>query len=88
MEYVEGKMLDQRVGHRGLRLNNALKYAVQMADALAKAHSAGIVHRDLKPTNIMVNEDGVVKVLDFGLAKLTEQIQEDETASTATVDAE
>jgi len=68
MEYVEGKTLDQRVGHRGLRLNDALKYAVQIADALAKAHSAGIVHRDLKPTNIMVNEDGVVKVLDFGLA--------------------
>jgi eukaryotic-like serine/threonine-protein kinase len=88
MEYVEGKTLDQRIGHRGLRLNDALKHAVQIADALAKAHSAGIVHRDLKPTNIMVSEDGVVKVLDFGLAKLTEQIQGDETASTATVDGE
>jgi Tol biopolymer transport system component/predicted Ser/Thr protein kinase len=88
MEYVEGKTLDQRIGHRGLRVNDALKYAVQIADALAKAHSAGIVHRDLKPTNIMVNEDGVVKVLDFGLAKLTEQVQGDETASTATVDGE
>src|SRR5512139_2504389 len=88
MEYVAGKTLDQRIGHRGLRLNDALKYAVQIADALAKAHSAGIVHRDLKPTNIMVNEDGAVKVLDFGLAKLTEQVQADESASTATVDAE
>jgi len=88
MEYVDGKTLDQWIGHRGLRLSDALKYAVQIADALAKAHSAGIVHRDLKPTNIMVNEDGVVKVLDFGLAKLTEQIQGDETASTATVDGE
>jgi len=88
MEYVEGKTLDQRIGHRGLRLNDALKYAVQIADALAKAHSAGIVHRDLKPTNIMVNEDGVVKVLDFGLAKLTERVQGDETASTATIDDE
>ena len=88
MEYVEGKTLKQRIGPRGLRLNDALKYAVQIANALAKAHSAGIVHRDLKPTNIMVNEDGVVKVLDFGLAKLTEQIQGDETASTATVDGE
>ena len=86
MEYVAGKTLDQRIGRRGLRLSEALKYAVQIADALAKAHSAGIVHRDLKPTNIMVNEDGVVKVLDFGLAKLTEQVQGDETASTATID--
>ena len=82
MEYVAGKTLDQRIGHRGLRLNDALKYAVEIADALAKAHSAGIVHRDLKPTNIMVNEDGMVKILDFGLAKLTEQIQGDETAAT------
>ena len=73
MEYVEGKTLDQRIGRQGLRLNDALKYAVQIADALAKAHSAGIVHRDLKPTNVMVNEEGLVKVLDFGLAKLTEQ---------------
>jgi len=88
MEYVDGKTLDQRIGRHGLGLNDALKYAVQIADALAKAHSAGIVHRDLKPTNIMVNEDGVVKVLDFGLAKLTEQIQGDENASTATVDGE
>ena len=87
MEYVDGKTLDQRIGHRGMLLNDALKYAVQIADALAKAHSAGIVHRDLKPTNIMVNEDGVVKVLDFGLAKLTEQVQGDESASTATVDS-
>src|SRR5512135_1512907 len=88
MEYVEGKTLDQRIGHRGLRLNDALKCAVQIADALAKAHSAGIVHRDLKPTNIMVNENGVVKVLDFGLAKLTEKIQGDKYGSTASLDAE
>jgi Tol biopolymer transport system component/predicted Ser/Thr protein kinase len=88
MEYVAGKTLDRRIGRRGLRLSDAVKYAIQIADALAKAHSAGIVHRDLKPTNIMVNEDGVVKVLDFGLAKLTERIRGDENASTATVDTE
>src|SRR5512139_1614658 len=88
MEYVAGKSLDHRIGHRGLHLNDALKYVVQIADALTKAHSAGIVHRDLKPTNIMVNEDGVVKVLDFGLAKLTEWVQGDQFASTATIDDE
>ena len=72
MECVSGKALDRLIPRRGMRLNEALKYAVQIADALARAHAAGIVHRDLKPGNIMVNEHGLVKVLDFGLAKLTE----------------
>src|SRR5881409_3353465 len=72
MEYVPGKTLDQMIGRKGLRLNDALRYAVQIADALAKAHSAGIIHRDLKPSNIIVSEDGLVKVLDFELAKLTQ----------------
>ncbi len=72
MEYVEGKTLDDLVGRKGLKLNDALKYAIQIADALAKAHAAGIIHRDLKPSNVMVTEEDRVKVLDFGLAKLTE----------------
>src|SRR5208283_416462 len=72
MEYVEGKTLDELIGRKGVKLNEALKYAIQIADALAKAHAAGIVHRDLKPGNVMVTSDGRVKVLDFGLAKLTE----------------
>jgi serine/threonine protein kinase len=60
MEYVEGKTLDQLIGRKGLKLNHALGYAVQIADGLAKAHAAGIVHRDLKPTNIMVSGEGRV----------------------------
>ena len=72
MEHVEGKTLDELIGRKGLKLSEALKYAIQIADALAKAHAAGIVHRDLKPGNVMVTPDGRVKVLDFGLAKLTE----------------
>ena len=72
MEHVAGRSLDQVIGRNGLRPNEALKYAVQIADALAMAHTAGIIHRDLKPSNVMVTEDGLAKVLDFGLAKLTE----------------
>ena len=84
MEYVAGETLDQMIRRKGLRLNEALKYAIQMADALAKAHSAGIIHRDLKPANIMVTGDGLVKVLDFGLAKLTDTATS-EFGETATV---
>jgi Tol biopolymer transport system component/tRNA A-37 threonylcarbamoyl transferase component Bud32 len=85
MEYVEGKTLDQLVGRKGLKLNEALGYAVQVADGLAKAHSAGIVHRDLKPTNIMITSDGRVKILDFGLAKLMEAAGDDEFGPTRTL---
>ena len=85
MEYVDGKTLDRLIARHGLPVEKTLKYAVEMAAALAKAHSAGIVHRDLKPTNIMVTEDGLVKVLDFGLAKLTEAAPagDGETVATA-----
>jgi len=72
MEYVPGKTLDQLIGRKGLRLSETLKYAVQISDALAQAHAAGIIHRDLKPSNIIVSENGHLKVLDFGIAKLTE----------------
>ena len=81
MEYIDGKTLGQLIPRCGMKLNEVLKYAIQIADALAKAHAAGIIHRDLKPGNIMVGEGGLVKVLDFGLAKLIErpQIEEDES---------
>ena len=72
MEYVQGKTLVDLIPKGGLRLPVALKYAVQMTDALTVAHNAGIVHRDLKPANVMVTESGLVKILDFGLAKLTD----------------
>jgi formylglycine-generating enzyme required for sulfatase activity/cephalosporin-C deacetylase-like acetyl esterase len=70
MEYVAGQTLDKLIPPGGMSTDQATKYAVQGADALARAHAAGIVHRDLKPANIMVDESGLVKVLDFGLAKL------------------
>jgi hypothetical protein len=73
MEFVSGKTLVDLIPKGGLRPPQALKYGVQMADALSVAHAAGIVHRDLKPGNVMVTDSGLVKVLDFGLAKLTDR---------------
>ncbi len=87
MEHVPGKTLDRRIGRKGLRIGEALKYAVQIADALATAHAAGIVHRDLKPANIMVTETGRVKVLDFGLAKLTRPLQSDGSGTVASIES-
>jgi eukaryotic-like serine/threonine-protein kinase len=72
MEFVAGTPLDRLIPRQGLELNTMLKYGIQVADALAAAHAAGIVHRDLKPANLMVTDRGLVKVLDFGLAKLAE----------------
>jgi serine/threonine protein kinase len=77
MEYVAGPSLAHAIGQGRLSIGDALKYGVQIADALAAAHAAGILHRDLKPANIMLSaagEKGSIKVLDFGLAKLTEPI--------------
>ena len=70
MEYIAGRTLADVIASGGMRVPQALQYAIQIADALAAAHAAGIVHRDLKPGNVMLTESGRVKVLDFGLAKL------------------
>jgi eukaryotic-like serine/threonine-protein kinase len=70
MELVEGRTLRELLEGGALPLKKAINIAAQVADGLAKAHSAGIVHRDLKPENIMVSADGFAKILDFGLAKL------------------
>jgi serine/threonine protein kinase/Tfp pilus assembly protein PilF len=74
MEFVEGETLRERMEARPLGLSQAVKIATQTASALAAAHEAGIVHRDIKPDNIMLRRDGIVKVLDFGLAKLVERL--------------
>jgi serine/threonine-protein kinase len=71
-EFIEGRTLRQRMKHTRMRLHEVLEVAAQVASALQAAHAAGIVHRDIKPENIMVRPDGLVKVLDFGIAKLTE----------------
>jgi serine/threonine protein kinase/tetratricopeptide (TPR) repeat protein len=73
-EFIDGTTLRERLNRGPLPLDQVLSIATQTTEALSAAHAAGIVHRDVKPENIMLRRDGYVKVLDFGIAKLTEQI--------------
>ena len=92
MEYVEGETLRHHIAHAattsnpdgiagssGMKLSHALDIAIQIASALAASQTAGIAHRDIKPDNIMIRRDGYIKVLDFGLAKLTERPETTDT---------
>src|SRR5713101_362901 len=82
-EYIEGQTLRKRLSGAPMELPQILNVAIQIAGALEEAHAAGIVHRDIKPENIMIRRNDHVKVLDFGLAKLTERPVSDETDTEA-----
>src|SRR5215210_4769891 len=75
-EFIDGVTLRTHLARNHMEIEKALDVAIQVAAALDAAHTAGIIHRDIKPENIMLRPDGYVKVLDFGLAKLTEKTAE------------
>ena len=78
LEFIDGQTLRKRLRRTEMSIDQILDVAIQTASALSAAHEAGIIHRDIKPENIMLRRDGIVKVLDFGLAKLTEPAQTSE----------
>jgi len=83
-EYIDGETLRHHLSRTRITLNEVLDICIQIATGLATAHKAGIIHRDIKPENIMIRRDGIVKVLDFGLAKLTAHESGDVDAEAAT----
>ena len=87
LELVEGPTLADRIARGPIPLDEALPIAKQIAEALEAAHEAGVIHRDLKPANIKVREDGTVKVLDFGLAKALDPVQEGDPSNSPTLTA-
>jgi serine/threonine-protein kinase len=82
MDCYEGETLKERIAGGPLPVEEALDIAIQVAEGLAKAHAAGMVHRDIKPANIVITSDGIVKILDFGLAKLAGQTKLTKTGTT------
>src|SRR3989440_8696808 len=87
IEFIEGETLRERMSLARMKFPEVLDVAIQTASALSAAHDAGIVHRDIKPDNVMLRRDGIVKVLDFGLAKLTERLPADSVDSEALTSA-
>jgi serine/threonine protein kinase/tetratricopeptide (TPR) repeat protein len=82
MDYYEGETLKKKIETKALKIDEAIEIAIQVAEGLQKAHQKGIIHRDIKPANIFITEEGIVKILDFGLAKLAGQSKLTKASST------